>query len=139
MKYKIVKSSDELYHFGIPGMKWGIRRYQNKDGSLTGNGKKRYRKQSHEDYTKAHSRKKVREMSDKELISRINRLQNEQNYDRLKKQNNKGRKFIKGYVATAGTIAAAAAATATYKKYGEELVNKLGSVAINVAYAIAHH
>ena len=32
----------ELYHWGIKGMKWGIRRYQNKDGSLTGSGKKRY-------------------------------------------------------------------------------------------------
>ena len=29
-------------HFGILGMKWGIRRYQNKDGSLTPAGKKRY-------------------------------------------------------------------------------------------------
>ena len=32
----------ELYHHGILGMKWGIRRYQNKDGSLTEAGKKRY-------------------------------------------------------------------------------------------------
>lgn len=29
---------DELIHFGIPGMKWGIRRFQNKDGSLTSEG-----------------------------------------------------------------------------------------------------
>lgn len=33
---------NELYHHGIKGMKWGVRRYQNSDGSLTAAGKKRY-------------------------------------------------------------------------------------------------
>lgn len=33
---------NELYHHGIKGMKWGVRRYQNKDGSLTNAGKNRY-------------------------------------------------------------------------------------------------
>lgn len=34
--------NNELYHYGIKGMKWGIRRYQNSDGSLTAAGKRRY-------------------------------------------------------------------------------------------------
>ena len=35
-------NSKELYHFGIKGQKWGIRRFQNKNGSYTDEGKKRY-------------------------------------------------------------------------------------------------
>lgn len=38
--------NDELYHHGVKGMKWGVRRYQNKDGSLTAAGKKRLRDNS---------------------------------------------------------------------------------------------
>ena len=43
LEYRI-KYSNELYHWGIKGQKWGIRRYQNPDGSLTDEGKKRYQK-----------------------------------------------------------------------------------------------
>lgn len=35
------KKNDELIHYGVLGMKWGVHRYQNKDGSLTSAGKKR--------------------------------------------------------------------------------------------------
>ena len=37
-------SEDYLEHHGIPGQKWGVRRYQNPDGSLTDKGKKRVAK-----------------------------------------------------------------------------------------------
>lgn len=36
----------ELYHHGIKGMKWGVRRFQNEDGTLTEAGKLRYRYQT---------------------------------------------------------------------------------------------
>lgn len=41
-EYNYTPSNYELYHHGIKGMKWGVRRFQNKDGSLTNAGKKRY-------------------------------------------------------------------------------------------------
>ena len=41
--YRVVRA-DELYHHGIKGQRWGIRRYQNPDGTLTAKGKKRKEK-----------------------------------------------------------------------------------------------
>lgn len=35
--------ANELTHWGVKGQKWGIRRYQNEDGTLTEEGKKRYK------------------------------------------------------------------------------------------------
>lgn len=79
----------ELCHWGIKGMKWGVRRYQNKDGSLTPAGRKRYDDDAgdseHEDYKRAHS-KSVKSMSDQELRDRINRLNMERQALDLERQ-----------------------------------------------------
>lgn len=54
-------SEDEFMHYGVKGMKWGIRRYQNADGSLTNAGKKRLLKaQSSMDMAKARHAVRVR-------------------------------------------------------------------------------
>lgn len=42
MEYAIVYTDEFLAHHGVKGMKWGVRRYQNADGSLTAAGKRRY-------------------------------------------------------------------------------------------------
>lgn len=66
-------AEDELYHHGIKGQKWGVRRYQNPDGSLTAAGKKR------------HNSDNVNKMSNEELRQKVNRMNNEQRYIELTK------------------------------------------------------
>lgn len=114
-----------LAHWGIKGMKWGRRRYQNADGSLTPAGKKRY-DDSHEDYRRAHDKKKVSQMSDRELRERNNRLQMERQYADLTRKKGNGKKIINAFVSTAGTITAVAGAYATYKTLADKGIDKIG-------------
>lgn len=75
-------------------MKWGIRKYQNADGTLTAAGKQRYGTSTdsnltnssfrvHEDYRKAHSRPSSSSLSDAELRSILNRLQMDKQYSEI--------------------------------------------------------
>lgn len=81
-------TNTELYHHGIKGMKWGIRRFQNKDGSLTAAGKKRRAADDSNGSTKAPKKttaakpktKSVSEMTDAEVRDRINRMMLEKQY-----------------------------------------------------------
>ena len=116
-----------LAHHGIKGMKWGVRRYENYDGTLTPAGKKRYAKKDyHEDYTRAHDKKSVKYMSDKELSDRNKRLQAERQYNQMTQKKSVGEKAVKTFIATAGTIVAIEGAYNTYKKYGDAILKKIG-------------
>lgn len=72
-------SSQSLAHFGIPGMKWGVRRFQNDDGTLTEEGKQRYGRDS-EPESKSWKKSDASNLSDDELRRRNNRLQSERQY-----------------------------------------------------------
>lgn len=74
---------NSIEHSGIKGQKWGIRRYQNEDGTLTDAGKARYNSDG--------SKKKTETMSNDELNKANQRLAAERNYNSLMGKNYKNR------------------------------------------------
>ena len=101
---------EELKHYGIKGMKWGVRRFQNSDGSLTSEGRKRYgsgdlkeaqkkvdkgkamvdgvKKTRVKAAEKQHDKKikdDLSKMSDAELRAIVNRLNMEERYTQVMK------------------------------------------------------
>lgn len=104
---------NELKHFGVKGMKWGVRRTPEQLG------RKRTQSEdnSHDDYKKAHSPKDVRTMSNQELRDANNRLNMERQYkDLTKEHESAGKKFVKNVLISAGTSVAIAYVTKYMKK-----------------------
>lgn len=118
-----------LSHHGIKGQKWGVRRFRNKDGSLTPAGKKRRRDSWSDDARAAHeikSKKSVKQMSNVELRKLNERASLENQYSQLNAAN-----IVRGmaYATTAltllNTVANAPGALERAAQAGASVVNKI--------------
>ena len=74
-----------IYHHGIKGMKWGVRRYQNEDGSLTPAGKKRISKE----YKKVSDKvvKELNKTASKRYVDSYNKAADYMNSEGIRKFN----------------------------------------------------
>jgi hypothetical protein len=107
-----VDAGNIISHHGIKGMKWGIRRFQNPDGTRTPLGRKRERENAQVDHstliksTNAKELYKNRDqLSDKELQERLNRLRNEEALRQMadpKAKVNNGQSFSKKVLSKIG-------------------------------------
>ena len=114
----------ELFHYGIKGMKWGVRRKEGPDGTVSSRLKGRKTADDTPDSDDAKKVKslrgrKVSTLSNQELKDLNKRLDLEQNYSRLTKKPSTVQKGIK-YTQTGLTVVGLA--TAAYKLKDNDLV-----------------
>lgn len=101
-----------ICHHGIKGQKWGIRRYQNEDGTLTAAGKKKKAKEDKkaqkaarksEKKERASASKNRRQLSDEELSRRVKRLEQEKKLKNLTDEDvAPGRTAVKNFLKSTG-------------------------------------
>ena len=96
---------DELYHYGILGMRWGIRRGR-KSGSGIKSRKAKTKPSEDSLRVKNIRKKKVSQMTNQELRDANQRMQLENQYRDLKSKRNVGKKVVTAVVATGITIGA---------------------------------
>lgn len=121
-----MENYNELYHWGVKGMKWGIRRYQNKDGTLTAKGKKHYSMSDDAKTASDLKKKKVSEMSNAELRKLNERTRLEQEYSKLNPGAiRKGWKFVAASAGIMGTALAVYNNSNQIAKIGKEVGGKI--------------
>ena len=120
---------NELYHYGILGMKWGVRRDRSRSGSSGSSRRKKTLLNLSDDARTAEKlkKKKLGEMSNAEL-RKLNERQNlERNYRQLNKSHiAKGMAFVTSAAATTGTVLALYNNSGKLIDIGKKFAKKLG-------------